>query len=181
MLAEIEEGAQRVCDIVQNLKLFSCTDAATLTLADVNEGIESTLKMVAHELKNKCRIVKECGDIPLIECNPGQLNQVFMNMLINAGQAIEEQGTITIQTRQVDENEIVIRIADDGCGISEEHIHRLFDPFFTTKDVGKGTGLGLSISHGIVREHGGRITAESQPGVGTTFIIYLPIKKRKQP
>ena len=131
--------------------------------------------MAHNEIKYKSEVVEDYGQIPIIPCYPGQLNQVFLNMLINASQAIDNDGQISIKTSVVDE-QIKITFSDTGSGIAPEHLPKLFDPFFTTKEVGKGTGLGLSISHGIVQKHGGEIQVESELGKGTTFTILLPIK-----
>jgi len=175
LLAESTEGTVRIRDIVQNLKSFARMDEAQAKEASINDGIEATLKIVWNELKYKCIVRKKLGDIPHIRCHPGQLNQVFMNMLVNAAQAIEKRGEVTIETECVD-GDVVIRISDTGRGIPPEHLSRIFDPFFTTKGVGKGTGLGLAISHGIVDKHHGTIDVESQVGKGTTFTIRLPVE-----
>ncbi|MBI1771843.1 MAG: histidine kinase, partial [Burkholderiales bacterium] len=139
-------------------------------------GLDSTLNIVRSELKHKAEVVKEYGDIPDIECVPAQLNQVFLNMLVNAGHAIEIHGTIKIRTGRLDDF-IWIEISDTGAGISSENLKRIFEPFFTTKPIGTGTGLGLSLSYGIVKRHGGRIDVKSEVGIGTAFTIWLPIKQ----
>jgi signal transduction histidine kinase len=175
LLTESIEGTERVRDIVQNLKSFARVDEAQIKEADINEGIEATLKIVWNELKYKCTVRKNLEPLPLIRCYPGQLNQVFMNILVNAAQAIPEKGDITIETEATGTH-IVIRISDTGVGIKTENIPKLFDPFFTTKGVGKGTGLGLSISQGIIMKHNGSIDVESEVGKGTTFTIRLPIE-----
>jgi len=175
LLAESADGAERIRDIIQNLRSFARTDEGQLKEVDINQGIEATLKIVWNELKYKCNVHKKLGDIPRVQCYPGRLNQVFMNVLVNAAQAIEERGDITIETEALDSS-VVIRIADTGRGIRPEHLSRIFDPFFTTKGIGKGTGLGLSISHGIIESHNGTIHVQSQLGKGTTFTIRLPIK-----
>ncbi len=175
VLTESMEGVHRVAEIVQNLKSFARSDSKESQEYDVNEGIEAMIKMVWNELKYNCEVRREYGEIPSVRCHAGQINQVIMNMLVNASHAMPPGGgTITVGTRQVDD-EIEIRIADTGQGIPQDIINRIFDPFFTTKDVGKGTGLGLSISHGIIQDHGGRIEVESEVGKGTTFRIYLPL------
>lgn len=174
LLSESIDGTERVGDIVQNLKTFARVDGSKIREADINEGIEATLKIVWNELKYKCTVNKNLNPLPRIRCNPGQLNQVFMNILVNAAQAIPEKGEITITTETTDA-EIVIKISDTGSGIPNEIKSRLFEPFFTTKPSGKGTGLGLSVSMDIVHKHNGVIDIESEVGVGTTFTIRLPI------
>lgn len=173
LLAESMEGLQRVKRIVQDLKDFSHVDKQERQLADLEHGLESTLNIVWNELKYKAEVVKEYSGIPKINCIPAQLNQVFMNLLMNAVQAIEERGRITIRTG-TDGNEVWVEIEDTGKGIKPEHMDRIFDPFFTTKPVGSGTGLGLSLSYGIVRDHGGRIEVKSEPGKGAVFRVVLP-------
>ncbi len=176
LLAESLNGMFRVKEIVQGLKSFARVDEAEMQIADVNEGIEATLKVVWNELKYKCEVHTKLSPLPQIRCYPGQLNQVFMNLLVNAAHAMEERGEITIETETTD-SEVIIRISDTGVGIPKEHLSELFNPFFTTKPVGEGTGLGLSISYGIIQKHGGRIEVDSEVGRGTTFTIYLPIQE----
>lgn len=176
LVNESQEGLSRVTKIVQDLKDFSHVDQAELQEADLNAGIESTLNVVWNELKYKAEVVRELTDIPLVSCVPAQINQVFMNLLVNAAQAIEQRGKITV--RSGTENGFVwFEIEDTGKGMSEEVRRRIFEPFYTTKPVGKGTGLGLSISYDIiVKKHSGRLDVSSTLGVGTTFRIWLPIK-----
>ena len=176
LLAESLGGLQRVKRIVQDLKDFSHISDSEMQWANLEDGLESTLNVVWNELKYKAEVVKDYGKLPEIECIPSQLNQVFMNLLVNAAQAITEHGRITLRTRQEGEN-VRIDIADTGSGIPLEIINRIFDPFFTTKPVGTGTGLGLSITHGIVRKHNGRIDVSSRAGEGTTFSITIPIRQ----
>jgi signal transduction histidine kinase len=142
----------------------------------LHKGIDSTLNIISNEVKYHCTVFKEYGDIPEIVCLPSQLNQVFMNLLVNAAQSIETQGDIIIRTGRND-REVWVEISDSGKGIAPEHLTRLFEPFYTTKPVGKGTGLGLSISQNIVRKHGGRIEIDSKVGIGTTFRVWLPIRR----
>ncbi|OGW22673.1 MAG: hypothetical protein A2077_07770 [Nitrospirae bacterium GWC2_46_6] len=168
---------ERIKKIVQDLKSFSRVDEAERKTANINEGIESTVNIVWNELKYKATVKKEYGDIPPIKCNAGQLNQVFMNILINAVHAIEEQGEIIIKTRHEDNN-IFISISDTGSGIPADKINRIFEPFFTTKEVGKGTGLGLSIAYDIVKKHNGDIIVESEVGKGTTFTVRIPVVEK---
>jgi two-component system NtrC family sensor kinase len=174
LINESVQGLQRVTRIVQDLKDFSHIDHSEMQWANLEHGLDSTLNVVANELRFKAEIVKEYGDIPEVECIASQINQVFMNLLVNAGQAIPERGTITIRTSQ-EGDRVRIDISDTGCGIRPEHLKRIFDPFFTTRPVGKGTGLGLSHAYGIIQKHGGSIEVNSEPGAGSTFRITLPI------
>ncbi|MFH1394744.1 MAG: ATP-binding protein [Candidatus Omnitrophota bacterium] len=175
LFKETKIGADRVKDIVEGLRTFAHTDETTLVQTDINKCLENTLKIVWNEIKYKCDIDKKFGKLPLVFCHPGQINQVFMNLLVNAAQAIAEEGIITIETSVADSH-VLIKIADTGKGIAPENLLKVFDPFFTTKEVGKGTGLGLSISHGIIKKHGGTIEVESKVGEGSVFTIKLPIK-----
>ncbi len=175
LVAESQEGLSRVTKIVQDLKDFSHVDQAEHQRADLNAAIESTLNVVWNELKYKAEIVRELGDIPAVACVPAQINQVFMNLLVNAAQAIEHQGKIFVRSG-AENNQAWFEIEDTGQGMSEEVRNRIFEPFFTTKPVGKGTGLGLSISYDIiVKKHGGNLDVRSTPGKGTCFRIWLPI------
>jgi signal transduction histidine kinase len=176
LLHESREGVSRVRQIVQDLKDFSHVDESEWQWADLHQGLESTLNIVSSELKYKADVVRELGELPLVECIPSQLNQVFMNLLVNAAQAMEVRGVITLRSGCA-ADEVWIQVADNGSGIAPEFQPRIFDPFFTTKPIGKGTGLGLSLSYGIVRKHGGKIDLLSAPGQGTTFTISLPVKQ----
>ncbi len=176
LMTESPGGLQWVKQIVQDLKAFSHVSDSEIQWANVESGLESTLNVVWNELKYKAEVIKDYGNIPEIECIPSQLNQVFMNLLVNAAQAIPERGEITVRTRRVDDR-VCIEISDTGTGIPQELMNRIFDPFFTTKPVGTGTGLGLSIAHGIIRKHKGRIDVRSEPGKGTSFQVYLPIRQ----
>jgi PAS domain S-box-containing protein len=170
------EGALRVRKIVADLKSFSRVDRAEKEYADINEGIESTLNIVWNELKYKCKVVKNYGTLPDLFCIPNQLNQVFMNLLVNAGQAITgNDGEIKITT-WADEKNVYVSIADNGCGINQENMSKIFEPFFTTKEVGRGTGLGLSLTFDIIKKHHGMIDVKSEIGRGTEFIVELPLK-----
>ena len=173
LLGGIEEGAKRTRDIVAGLRNFSRLDEDDFKQADIHEGLDSTLILLKNKLKNRITVQKQYDKIPKIECLPGKLNQVFMNILNNAAQAIEDQGEIIIKTLLKDDK-IIISIKDNGPGIPEETKKHIFEPFFTTKDVGAGTGLGLSISKGIIDKHEGTIEVYSEPGQGTEFIITLP-------
>ena len=175
LVAESREGLLRVKRIVQDLRDFSRGGAEEVRQSlDIHDALDRTLNIVRNELKYKANIVREYGALPDIECVPSRLNQVFLNLLVNAGQSIDGVGTITISTG-VDGDEAWIAVADTGCGIPPENLNRIFDPFFTTKPVGQGTGLGLSVSHSIVRKHGGRLDVESEVGRGTRFTIRLPL------
>jgi two-component system NtrC family sensor kinase len=174
LINESLDGATRVKRIVQELKSFCRADDNELKLGDINTGLESALNIVWNELKYKATVKKEFGQIPLAKCNPGRLSQVFMNILINAVQAIETQGVIIIKSWHADGN-IYVSISDTGCGIPEETLSRIYEPFFTTKEVGKGTGLGLSIAYDIVKAHNGDITVQSERGKGTTFTVKMPV------
>ena len=175
VINESFEGMARVAKIVADLKDFAHVDKAELEHADLNKGIESTLNIVWNELKYKAEVIKDLGDIPPIECYPQRLNQVFMNILVNAAQSIENKGEIRITTR-ADNEHVEIRISDTGTGIPPDVLPKIFDPFFTTKDVGKGTGLGLNMAYNIIQKHKGTIDVESEAGKGTTFIIRLQIE-----
>ncbi len=175
LLAESKDGAERVREIVQNLKGFSRVDQAEHAEVDINECLDKTLSIANNEIKYKAQIEKDYGELPLVSCYPQQLNQVFLNLLVNAAQAIEEQGVICIATRRIGDK-VQIDITDNGMGIPEENLEKIFEPFFTTKEVGKGTGLGMSISFEIIQKHGGDIVVASEVGKGTTFTITLPIQ-----
>lgn len=177
--SESKEGTERIRRIVADLRAFSHPDAAEYEYADLNEGINTTLNIIWNELKYNCEIVKELSELPLVYCKRQQLNQVVMNLLVNAHQALSEFGTIYIRSK-CENDTVAISIADTGVGIPKENISKVFDPFFTTKDVGKGTGLGLHIVAGIVKNHGGEIRVESSPGQGSTFIVSLPVHPRER-
>lgn len=175
VLDSTKNGLKRVKDIVDNLKAFSRVDSQLeYEETNINYCIESTLKIVTNEIKYHCEIIKSLGEIPVIMANAGQINQVILNLLVNAGQAITGRGTITICTF-TESDYIVLKISDTGCGMSEDVVGKIFDPFFTTKPVGKGTGLGLSLTHGIISKHNGTIEVNSVINQGTDFIIKLPI------
>ena len=173
LLRESLDGIDRVRRIVQDMKDFSHVDGGDLQYADIEAGLNSTLNVVWNEIKYKAEVTKEYGSIPQIECYPSQLNQVFMNLLVNAAHAIEKHGRITLRTGH-DEKHVWIEVEDTGTGIPEDRLGRIFEPFFTTKPVGKGTGLGLSLSYGIVQKHGGRFEVKSEVGKGTLFRVVLP-------
>ncbi|WP_448573949.1 sensor histidine kinase [Trichothermofontia sp.] len=192
LLNSMKLGADRIRDIVASLRNFSRLDEAALKEVDIHEGLDSTLMILQNRLKAKpdhpaIQVIKHYGLLPLVECYAGQLNQVFMNILTNAIDALDSQAslptaeadpvkTITIQTAVLDNTHIAIHIADNGPGMTPEVRKRLFDPFFTTKPVGKGTGMGMSISYQIITEyHGGSLDCLSEPGQGAEFIIKIPI------
>lgn len=176
LMSESLQGLERVTKIVQNLKDFSHIESQDKWIVDdIHKEVESTLSIIRYELSS-CEVKKEYGVLPPVECLPSQLNQVFMNLLMNAAQAIETRGTITIRTGTGDDT-VWIEIADTGNGIAPESLSHIFEPFYTTKPVGKGTGLGLFVSYSIVQKHHGRITVESDVGIGTTFRVWLPIRQ----
>ena len=179
LLSESKDGLGRVRKIVQDLKSFSHVGEQEWQPADLHQGLDSTLNIVWNELKYKCTVTKDYGELPKVFCLISQLNQVFMNLLVNAGQAIESKGEITIRTRRHDTDAVMIEICDTGKGIAPDHLNRIFDPFFTTKPVGKGTGLGLSLSYSIIQRHHGRIEVSSELGKGSSFRVIIPIEQPK--
>jgi two-component system NtrC family sensor kinase len=182
LLDESSAGVNRVKQIVQDLKDFSHAGEQAWVWTDLHKGLDSTLNIVHNEIKYVADVTRRYEDIPQVECLASQLNQVFMNLLVNAAHALTgaaKRGSIVVTTGCLRADEVFVEVADDGCGIAQEHLSRIFDPFFTTKPVGKGTGLGLSLSYGIVRRHGGRIEVKSEPGAGTAFRVCLPIRHRQ--
>ncbi|QVM92103.1 response regulator [Pseudomonas entomophila] len=179
LISESKDGIGRVGQIVKDLKDFSRVDSTQQwQWANLQQGIDSTLNIVASELKYKADVIKQYQPLPEVECLPSQINQVIMNLVVNAAQAMGPQrGTITLSTAQQGDT-VCIEVADTGTGIAPENLQKIFDPFFTTKPVGQGTGLGLSLSYGIIKKHGGEITVASQVGVGTTFRVQLPVSQR---
>jgi signal transduction histidine kinase len=171
------EGLGDLTEMAQSLKDFSRLDRAPVEAFDVNAGLEKTLLIAKNIVKHKAEVRKFYGDIPEIQCSPSQINQVFLNIITNAAQAIETQGEIVISTKLRDPDHVAISIADTGCGIPEENLAKIRDPFFTTKEVGTGTGLGLSIVDEIIRSHGGELLVESEVGKGSVFTVVLPIKR----
>lgn len=177
LLSESREGIERVCKIVQDLKEFShAGHNEPMRLADLRRGLESTINIVWNDLKYKVRLEKHYGELPPVECRISEINQVLLNLLLNAGQAIEESGTITIATG-TEGGEAWISIADSGCGIPAETLTRIFDPFYTTKPIGRGTGIGLAVAYGIITRHHGRIEVRSRVGAGSIFRVVLPIRQ----
>lgn len=170
----IGSATERVTTIVKRLRSFARLDEADLKEANIHDGIEDTLVLIHHEIKHHIKVVKKYGEIPVISCYPGKLNQVLLNLMINAKQAMKKSGVLTIETLHKDKN-VLIKISDNGIGIPQENLAKIFDPGFTTKGVGVGTGLGLSIVYRIVREdHKGDITVESEVNKGTTFTVVIP-------
>ncbi|WP_228152823.1 ATP-binding protein [Marinobacter guineae] len=180
LLAESREGIERVKTIISAMKDFSHIEEEEFKPADIQRGIESTLNVVNNELKYKAEVTREFGDLPPVECIISQINQVVMNLLVNAAHAIDDFGEIRIRTREAGDT-VIIEIEDTGRGISQDNINRIFEPFFTTKPIGKGTGLGLSLSFNIIEKHNGRIDVESALGKGTCFRIALPAKQPRAP
>ncbi len=183
LIEESVEGLARVSEIVKGLKVFSRIDSDEKQWFDLNHCLNTTLTMVNNKLKYICKVEKQFADLPRVYFNVGKLTQVFTNLLINAGQAIEatgKQGVISVHTH-LQGKQVIVDITDTGCGISEENLEKLFNPFFTTKPEGQGTGLGLSITYGIIQEHGGSIEVTSKEGEGSRFIITLPVGDNSQP
>lgn len=177
ILADCREGAERICDVVKNLRLFSRLDEAEFKSVDINVGISSTLRLLSQYYSAGSIVLeKQFGNLPLVDCYASQLNQVWMNLLVNAAQAVGDSGNVTIETK-LEGDEIVVVIADNGAGISDEQISKIFDPFFTTKPVGVGTGLGLSTSYGIIEKHCGTISVQSKLDQGTTFTVRIPVRQ----
>jgi two-component system, NtrC family, sensor kinase len=178
-MAEVSrEACRRIGEIVRSLRNFARLDEAERKPADLHQGIESTLTLAAHLLKNRITVRREYGELPQVDCHPNQLNQVFLNILVNAAQAIDGQGEITIRTRFVPgpgRGSAIVEISDTGSGIAPENLGKIFNPGFTTKGVGVGTGLGLAICYRIVQDHQGKVEVESTVGRGTTFRITLPV------
>jgi signal transduction histidine kinase len=175
LIDESQDGAQRIKKIVQDLKLFSRQDSDQTEMADINEVMESALNIAWNELKYKCTVNKNFAPLPLTNCSPQKLSQVFINILVNGAHAIEKKGIIDIHTDH-EGDEIVVTISDTGSGMPKEVTAKIFDPFFTTKEAGKGTGLGMSVAAEIIKSHDGRIEVDSTPGQGTVFKIIIPVR-----
>jgi two-component system, NtrC family, sensor kinase len=175
IIADCHGGAERIRDVVQNLRLFSRLDEAEFKKVDIHEGLDSTIRLLARYYgAGHVSLNRDYGNLPLVDCYAGQLNQVWMNLLVNAAQAVKDNGQVCITTRR-EGDMATITISDTGCGIAPEHLRKIFDPFFTTKPVGEGTGLGLSVTYSIVERHNGSLHVESQPGRGTTFKVTIPV------
>ena len=179
IIADCLEGAERIRDVVQNLRIFSRLDEAEFKKVDLHEGIDSTVRLLSRFYHSgSITLRRDYAELPPVDCYAGQLNQVWMNLLGNAAQSINGRGEVLIKTTL--ENETVsITISDTGSGIAPEHLNKIFDPFFTTKPIGEGTGLGLSTSFGIVERHGGNIKVESRVGEGATFVITIPVHAKR--
>jgi signal transduction histidine kinase len=169
-------GLHRIEKVVQDLRTFSHLDQAEIKKTPLHDLLNSTISIFETQYKGRIKIHKEYSNLPDVECYPGQLNQVFMNLLVNAAQAIPENGDIWVQTSATDQQEVRVSVRDNGTGIPEDILGKIFDPFFTTKDPGVGTGLGLAISHSILERHHGRIEVESKPGKGSVFTVILPVR-----
>jgi len=174
LLSDSREGLEQLAKLVRNLKGFARLDQDGMDLFDPIEAIESALVIAQHELRDRISVVKDLVAMPKVKAVPSQINQVFLNLITNAAQAMGERGTLTLRSRRQGDF-AVLEVEDNGAGISPEVLPKIFDPFFTTKPVGEGTGLGLSIVHKIIHSHGGSINVRSNPGQGTTFAISLPI------
>jgi signal transduction histidine kinase len=174
IVAVMARGAERTAAIVKDLRTFSRLGEATRKAADLREGLEVSLRLLEPRWRDRIVVHRDYGDLPPVDCDPGQINQVFMNLIANACDAIRGTGNIWV-TARANDTMVAITVRDDGGGVPPDVIGRIFDPFFTTKDIGSGTGLGLAISHGIVTAHGGSIAVESTAGVGATFHVELPI------
>lgn len=180
VICDCREGAERIRDVVNNLRLFSRLDEAEFKKVDIHEGLESTIRLLSRYYSSGSIMLKrDYAELPPVDCYAGQLNQVWMNLLVNAAQAVAGAGEVRVMTRQ-DADRAVITITDTGCGIALELLKKIFDPFFTTKPVGEGTGLGLSVSYSIIERHQGTINVESRLGQGTTFTVTIPINARRQ-
>jgi signal transduction histidine kinase len=175
MIIDCLDGAERIRDVVQNLRLFSRLDEAEVKKIDLHEGIDSTVRLLSqYYCSGRVHLIREYGALPPVSCYAGQLNQVWTNLLINAAQAVGTAGEVKVST-SCEGDMVVVVVSDSGCGIPAEQMSKIFDPFFTTKPVGEGTGLGLSITYGIIERHRGTITAVSQPGVGTSLTVKIPV------
>ena len=180
MLNDGSHGIGQISEIVLNLKNFSRLDRANVANFDVRKGLDSTLLLAKNLLKNHVTVATEYLEVPEIMCSPSQINQVFLNIITNAAHAMGERGTLVLRTERHDEQMIRIEIQDDGGGIAASALPKIFDPFFTTKPIGEGTGMGLSISYKIIEAHGGKILVDTEPGIGTTFSILLPVSQARQ-
>jgi len=175
IIADCRHGAERIRDVVQNLRTFSRLDEAEFKKVDIHESLDSTLRLLSrYYTSGRIKLYREYGELPPVDCYAGQLNQVWMNLLVNAAQAVKDAGEVRIKTRH-EGQKVVVKISDTGCGIPPEYLKRIFDPFFTTKPVGEGTGLGLSVTYSIIERHKGAVRVESRLHKGTTFTVSIPV------
>ena len=180
LLGDARDGITQLSALVQNLKGFARVDRDGIDAMDVNEGVESALMIAAHQLRDRIKVVRKLEAVPKVRGMPSQLNQVFLNLITNAAQAMEDEGTLTVATR-AGNNQVEIVFSDTGCGIPDDVLPKIFDPFFTTKAPGEGTGLGLSIVHKIVKSHGGSIKVRTTPNRGSEFTVVLPVESSARP
>jgi signal transduction histidine kinase len=174
LLGDASEGLAQLSTLVLNLKGFSRVDRDGMDMMDLNEGVDSALMIAQHQLRDRVKVIKHLQPLPKVRCMASQMNQVFLNLITNAAQAIDGDGELTIDSK-ADAHEVQVSFSDTGCGIPDDVLPKIFDPFFTTKPVGEGTGLGLSIVHKIVKSHGGSIKVRTTPKKGTTFTVTLPV------
>ena len=175
MLADTLQGIEQMRELVENLRDFTRLDRTKTAQFDINKGLHNVVYIAKSVIPTRVQVIEQYGQIPETECNPSMLNQVFLNLINNAAQAIKEDGTVTV-TSQVEDNRIRIDVSDTGSGIPDDVLPHIWDNYYTTKPSGEGTGLGLPIAKTIVEEHGGEITVSTTPGAGTTFTVHLPIK-----
>jgi two-component system NtrC family sensor kinase len=175
LMSETEAGVLRVTKIVSDLRVFARQEKEGMELAGLNKSLDCALNIVSSEVRYNTTVVKEYGILPEVFCYPRQMEQVFINLLVNAVQSIDKKGTIVLRTFHRDDN-VFIEVEDNGCGIPERDLQRIFDPFFTTKEAGQGTGLGLSIAYNVLQNHQGDVTVKSVVGQGSTFILRVPVK-----
>ena len=179
IIIDCREGAERIRDVVQNLRTFSRLDEAEFKKVDIHDGLESTLRLLSRFFSSGAvTLRREYGRLPPVDCYAGQLNQVWMNLLANAAHAVKCGGVVSVSTESRGDS-VIVRVRDTGCGIAPENLPRIFDPFFTTKPVGEGTGLGLSVTYGIIERHGGAIEVDSRLGEGTVFTVTIPVDARR--
>ncbi len=175
ILEGLEEGATRIGELVRDLTTFSRMDAGELKDVDLHEGLDATIRLLGYRFKDRVEVERDYAALPAVRCHAGQINHVFMNVLANAADAIPGRGHVWVKTERAGAERVRVRVTDDGAGMDAATLARVFDPFFTTKEPGLGTGLGLATSYDIVNRHGGTITAQSDPGIGTVFVVELPI------
>lgn len=179
LVVDMQDGLSQIANLVEDLRSFSRVDRDGEDDLDINEGLQASLKMAKHAMEPGIEIKTQLADLPPLRCIPSQMQQVFLNLINNAAQAMGSQGTLTLATK-LKSDHIEVTVKDTGCGIADEHLPRIFDPFYTTKDVGDGTGLGLSVVYRIVKAYQGNIDVQTQPGKGTSFIITFPVEAQAQ-